>query len=349
MQSLLRRAEKANKFIDTETTNDKKDATSEESTMTSEQTELDTLNDRISTLVDETQKWRDEVNSFVFFGKRISFSSFLTLSDTLIQWSDLEAPRNFGEGIFWGLFGIGAAVAAGKRSKLSGSISSNVSKLEHERGLQKDHKTRYDTAFTRLEKLNVTLDSLKSQKTSVNNHIESLKKIVASSTKTLGFVVDRKNILSRIHNDLVNMTKFATSYNTHRYDADASLEFLARGIVDVLDATPDWPGTVVPVVLTAMFLRWPPSIVLRDNDDVLGESEGGDQETQIKLYRVVQKACENYMKFAKETNPQPRLNDYLHDVEFDWENTFADWRNLIENGEFTGFRPAPVAAQWGNY
>lgn len=270
------------------------------------------------------------------------------MSDTLIQRSNLEAPKNFADGMAWGFFGIGAAVAAGKRAKLSRSISSNQSKLEHERGLHKDHKTRYDAAFARLGELNVTLGNLKSQKTSVNEHIKSLETVVASSTKTLRFVVDRKNILSRIHNDLVNMTNFARSYNTHRYDADASLELLARGIVDVLDATPDWPGTVVPVVLTTIFLRWPPSIVLLGNEDVLGESEGRNEETQLKLHRVVQKASENYIKFAEETYPQPRLNDYLHDVEFDWENTFANWRKLIEDGEFTGFRPAPIVSQ-GNY
>lgn len=35
------------------------------------------------------------------------------------------------------------------------------------------------------------------------------------------------------------MTNFATSYRTHKYDQQASLEFLARGIIDVFDATPD--------------------------------------------------------------------------------------------------------------
>jgi hypothetical protein len=217
-----------------------------------------------------------------------------------------------------------------------------VSKLEHERALEKDHKTRYDDASARIEKLILTRRALKSQKTSVNEHVKSLEKVVASSTKALEFVVDRKNTLSRIHNDLINMTKFATRYKAHRYDEKASLEFLAKGIVDVLDATPDWPGTVVPVVLSTMFLRWPPSIVLSGNEDVLGESEGGDDEAQVKLDRVVEKASQNYIKFAEVTDPQPRLNDYLFDVEFDWEDTFAYWRKLIEKGEFTGYRPARV-------
>ncbi|QKX53399.1 uncharacterized protein TRUGW13939_00478 [Talaromyces rugulosus] len=317
MWSLLKRAEKADKFIETETENEEKDAASDKSTMTSEKKEFDTLKSKISKLVDETQRMRNDR-------------------------SNLEHPQNVGEGIAWGLFGIGAAVAAGTRSRLSGSINVNESKLEHERDLQKTHKIRYDNAFARLEKVNVTLGALKSQKNSVDEHVKSLEKVVASSKKALGFVVDRKNILSRIHNDLINMTKFATRYKAHQYDERASLGFLAKGIVDVLDATPDWPGTVVPVVLTAMFLRWPPSIVLSDSDDVLGESEGGDNEAQVKLDRVVEKASLNYIKFAKAANPQPHLNDYLHDVEFDWEHTFARWRKIIEDGEFTGFRPAPA-------
>lgn len=99
-----------------------------------------------------------------------------------------------------------------------------------------------------------------------------------------------------------------------------------------------------------MFLNWPPSIVLPAAEDVLGEeSGGGNEEAQIKLYRVVEKASKNYVELARATNPRPRLNDYLYDVEFDWESTFSNWNKLIKDGEFTGFRPAPVANQWGNY
>jgi hypothetical protein len=263
-----------------------------------------------------------------------------------MQRTDLERPQNVGESITWGFFGIGAAIAAGQRSSLSGSISSNESKLGHERALQTSHQTRYNDAFARIEKANLTLIDLRGHKTSISNHIKSLKSVLASSEKAMEFLVGRKNMLNRIHTDLVNMTRFATSYAAHRYDEQASARFLAEGIVDIFDVTPDWPGTTVPVVLAVMLLRWAPSLIDADDLDVLGEDGRGDEDSKNKVNRVVQKASQNFLKSAETVYPVPRLDQYLRDIEFDWEKTFRDWHRLIEQAKDTSLKPAPVVLQW---
>jgi hypothetical protein len=66
MYSLLKRAEKAEKFIETESENEGKEVASDKSTMVSEQKDLDTLKRKIINLVHETQRMRNEVN-FPFF------------------------------------------------------------------------------------------------------------------------------------------------------------------------------------------------------------------------------------------------------------------------------------------
>lgn len=341
MHSLLKRAEKGDNYLDTSSENENRNITSDTKTMESEQTELETLKTEINTLAQEIQDFRSEVEH------TLCFSILCTYSLTAFkQRTRLEKPQNFGEGLAWGLFGIGAAVAAGKRASLSKSITSNDSKLSEERALQATHQTRYNDAFGRVEKAKLALIDLKSHKTHINKHIQSLKDVQASSTEALRFVVDRKNTLSRIHTDLVNMTRFATRYTTHKYDEQASAIFLTKGIVDVFDATPDWPGTTIPIMLAVILLRWPPSLVTTIDADVLGEEGEGKSDMEVKFDRVVENAYQNYRRFVETASPTPRLDDYLRDVEFDWEKTIASWHNMIVDAQDTRFRPAPVVTQY---
>ncbi|KUL89536.1 hypothetical protein ZTR_04404 [Talaromyces verruculosus] len=325
MHSLLKRAEKGNKYLDTSSENERSNITSDTKAMDSEKAELETLKKEISSLAQETEDFR-------------------------IKRTGLEQPQNFGEGFAWGFFGIGAAVAAGKRASLSKSIASNESKLNEEKALQKTHQTRYNEAFGRVEKAKLILINLTSHQTDINKHIQRLKDVQASSTEALRFVVERKNTITRIHNDLVNMARFSTRYATHRYDEEASAKFLAEGIVNVLDATPDWPGTATPVILTAILLRWPPSLVTTSDIDVLGEERGGESDIEVEFDRVVENAYKNYRQFAEVASPvpRPRLDDYLRDVEFDWEKTIASWHNMIADAQDTRIRPAPVVEQYWN-
>lgn len=229
---------------------------------------------------------------------------------------------------------------------MSKSIASNESKLGEERALQATHQTRYNDAFGRVEKAKLALIDINSHRTDINKHIQSLKDVQASSTEALRFVVDRKNTLTRIHTDLVNMTRFATRYTAHQYDEQASANLLVEGIIDVLDATPDWPGTAVPIMLAAILLRWPPSLVATSDVDVLGEEREGKSDIEVKFDRVIEDAYRNYRKFAEEGTPVPRLDDYLRDVEFDWEKTINVWYKMISDAQDNRIRPAPVVAQY---
>lgn len=262
------------------------------------------------------------------------------------QRTRLEKPQNFGEGLAWGFLGIGAGVAAGKRASLSKSIESNESKLGEERTLQATHQTRYNEAFGRVEKAKLALIDLNSHRTDINKHIQSLKDVQTSSTEALRFVVDRKNTLTRIHTDLVNMTRFATRYTTHQYDEQVSAKFLAEGIIDVLDVTPDWPGTTIPIMLAVILLRWPPSLVATSDADVLGEERDGKSDFEVKFDRVIEGANRNYRKFTETSSSAPRLDDYLRDVEFDWEKTIDAWHKMISDAQDTRIRPAPVVRQY---
>jgi hypothetical protein len=141
------------------------------------------------------------------------------------------------------------------------------------------------------------------------------------------------------------MTRFATRYATHQYDEQASARFLVEGIVDVLDATPDWPGTTIPIMLAVILLRWPPSLATTSDVDVLGEEREGESDIEVKFDRVVENAYQNYRKFAETVSPVPRLDDYLRDVEFDWEKTITAWHNMIADAQDTRIRPAPVVRQ----
>jgi hypothetical protein len=142
------------------------------------------------------------------------------------------------------------------------------------------------------------------------------------------------------------MTRFATRYTTHKYDEQASARFLTEGIVDVFDATPDWPGTTIPIMLAVILLRWPPSLVTTIDADVLGEEGEGKSDMEVKFDRVVENADQNYRRFAETASPTPRLDDYLRDVEYDWEKTITSWHKMIVDAQDTRFRPAPVVTQY---
>ncbi|KAI7969031.1 hypothetical protein EIK77_008222 [Talaromyces pinophilus] len=140
---------------------------------------------------------------------------------------------------------------------------------------------------------------------------------------------------------------FNQVYHTSIHE-EASTKSLAEGIVNVLDATPDWPGTTIPVILTAILLRWPPSLVTTSDIDVLGEERGGKSDIEVEFDRVVENAYRNHRQLAEVASPVPRLDDYLRDVEFDWEKTIASWHNMIADARDTRIRPAPVVEQYWN-
>jgi hypothetical protein len=75
---------------------------------------------------------------------------------------------------------------------------------------------------------------------------------------------------------------------------------------------------------------------------------GGKIDTEVEFDRVVENAYKNYRQFAEVASPVPRLDDYLRDVEFDWEKTIASWHNMIADARDTRIRPAPVVEQHWN-
>ncbi|PYH88721.1 hypothetical protein BO71DRAFT_445057 [Aspergillus ellipticus CBS 707.79] len=314
MHTLMKRAERSSTYLDMSISDKRREIATDTATKDLEQKDVTKLRDEIANLNAELIALRSER-------------------------SKLELPRDFWEGLAWGV-GVGAAVAAVQRNKLSGSITSNEAKVSEERKLQQTHEERLIKAFSRLKAADVTMKDLQKHTDSIHDHVQQLKEALASSEKAMAFVVTRKDALSRIRTDLVRMRGFATSYNAHRYDAEASSRFLAEAIVDIFDATPQWPGTAVPVLLSVMLLRWPPSLI-ESNPLGFEDDENGVHE---KFVRVVEKAVENHR--AIRNTSAGRLDRYLRDVELDWEKTYAEWHELIRASEDKGFRPAPVVMQW---
>lgn len=67
MYSLLKRAEKGSKYLDTSSEHERSNITSDTKTMDSEQAELEILNSEISSLAQETQDFRSKVDFTLYF------------------------------------------------------------------------------------------------------------------------------------------------------------------------------------------------------------------------------------------------------------------------------------------
>jgi hypothetical protein len=77
MHSLLKRAEKGDKYLDTSSGDENNNITSDTKAMDSEQAELETLKSDISSLAQETQDFRIEVD----FTLCLSIASQVSLTD----------------------------------------------------------------------------------------------------------------------------------------------------------------------------------------------------------------------------------------------------------------------------
>ncbi|KAH8811159.1 hypothetical protein F5884DRAFT_854519 [Xylogone sp. PMI_703] len=223
-------------------------------------------------------------------------------------------PQDFWEGFAWS-FGKGIESAINIAS-LGKSIETKRAEAKQLRALMETHQTRLSTAASRLEKAVFTMKHVVGLTRATKQNLQDLRAMADRVTEAMKFVIERKDALSRLRNTLHQM-KPLNQAGSSRLSPETQRTRLARNIQTIVENTPDWRGTTIPVTIITMLLHWDTFMVKRDSDDV------GDSYTKRKITK-------RFLDYVhSHQGGRPSLSGYLTNLEGNWAKNYGRWRQMV--------------------